>query len=187
VLEASSFQFLFADLQPPIVARSKTNPPDALAASAGVLLQAARLLRLPVHFSVVPEGGKAPVLIDALDRLRADTPLLPRMSADPCLDPASKAAFAASGKPNIMIAGFATEVVVVHAALSALNAGYNVYVPVDSCGGMSSRSEDAAFRQIESAGGITTSTVWLLTALTPDFSNDPGAQIFQLLQSLRLA
>jgi hypothetical protein len=34
-----------------------------------------------------------------------------------------------------------------------------------------SRTEDAAFRQIERKGGTTTSVVALVTALTPDFSN----------------
>ena len=34
-----------------------------------------------------------------------------------------------------------------------------------------SRTEDAAFRQIERKGGVTTSVVALVTALTPDFSN----------------
>src|SRR5260370_18486724 len=51
---------------------------------------------------------------------------------------------------------------------------------------MSSRTEDAAFRQIEAAGGITTSVVTLVTALAPDFSTDPGGKAFGILQSLRL-
>jgi len=33
---------------------------------------------------------------------------------------------------------------------------------------------DAAFRQIEAAGGVTTSVVTLVTALVPDFSTDLG-------------
>ena len=61
-----------------------------------------------------------------------------------------------------------------------------VHVPVDACGGMSSRTEDAAFRQIEAKGGVTTSVVALVTALTPDFSTETGRQAFGILQSLRL-
>jgi hypothetical protein len=68
VLDPATVQVLFADLQPQIVARSKTNPPDALARSAGVLAQVARLLHLPVHLSVVPEGGQTPELIPELAR-----------------------------------------------------------------------------------------------------------------------
>ena len=40
--------------------------------------------------------------------------------------------------------------------------------------GMSSRTEDAAFRQIEAAGGVTTSVVTLVTALAPNSSADLG-------------
>ena len=76
---------------------------------------------------------------------------------------------------------------VVHAVLDAIAAGYRVYVPVDACGGMSCRTEDAAFRQIEAVGGVTTSVVTLVTALAPDFSTDLGGKTFGILQSLRLA
>ena len=38
MLDPNTVQVLFADLQPQIVARSKTNTPDALARSAAVLV-----------------------------------------------------------------------------------------------------------------------------------------------------
>jgi len=63
MLDPATVQILFADLQPPIVARSKTNPPQSLSCAASVLARCARLLRLPVHHSVVPEGGKAPEVL----------------------------------------------------------------------------------------------------------------------------
>jgi len=86
-----------------------------------------------------------------------------------------------------VIAGFATEAVVFHAALSALESGYQVQVPVDACGGMSARTEDAALRQIGAAGGVTTSVVSLVTAMAPDFAREPGRNTFAALQALRLA
>jgi hypothetical protein len=58
---------------------------------------------------------------------------------------------------------------------------------VDACGGLSSHTEDAAFREIEVAGGVTTSVVTLVTALAPDFNADLGGKAFGILQSLRLA
>ena len=60
MLDPKTVQVLFADLQPQIVARSKTNPPEALARSVAVLARVARLLHLPMHLSVVPEGGQPP-------------------------------------------------------------------------------------------------------------------------------
>ena len=99
----------------------------------------------------------------------------------------TRAAIAVPGRQHLVIAGFATEAVVLHAVKGAIAAGYQVYVPVDACGGMSSRTEDAVFRQIEAAGGVTTSVVTLVTALAPDFSTDLGKKAFEILQSLRLA
>src|ERR1700747_599627 len=172
MLDPNTVQELFADLQPQIVARSKTTPPDALPRSAAVLAQVARLLRLPMHLSVVPEAGQRPELIPELARETEGIAQHPRLSASPFLDEATRAAVAATGRQHLVVAGFATEAVVLHAVRDAIAAGYQVYVPVDGCGGLSSRTEDAAFRQIEAAGGVTTSVVSLVTTLTPDFSPD---------------
>ncbi len=186
MLDPNTVQVLFADLQPQIVARSKTNTPEALARSAAVLARVARLLHLPMHLSVVPEGGQRPELIPELARETEGVAQHPRMSASPFLDEATRAAIAATGRQHLVIAGFATEAVVLHGVRDAIAAGYRAYVPVDACGGMSSRTEDAAFRQIEAAGGVTTSVVTLVTALAPDFSTDLGGKAFGILQSLRL-
>jgi Isochorismatase family len=187
MLDPNTVQVLFTDLQPQMVVRSKTNTPEALARSAAVLAQVARLLNLPMHLSVVPEGGQRPELIPELARETEGLTPHPRLSNSPFLDEATRAAIAATGRQRLVIAGFTTEVVVLHAVCDAIAAGYRVYVPVDACGGMSSRTEEAAFRQIEAAGGITTSVVTLVTALAPDASTDLGGKAFGILQSLRLA
>jgi Isochorismatase family len=187
MLDPNTVQVLFADLQPQIVARSKTNSPEALARSVAVLAQVARLLHLPMHLSIVPESGQPPELIPELARETEGVAQLPRISFSPFFDEATRAAIAATGRQDLIIAGFATEVVVLHAVRDELATGYRTYVPVDACGGMSSRTEDAAFRQIEAAGGVTTSVVTLVTALVPDISTDLGRQALEVLQSLRLA
>ena len=186
-LDAAAVQVLFADLQPSMVSRSKTNPPGALAASVGVLAEVAGLLALPMHFSVVPDGDDEPMLIPELARYAAGAALLPRMSANPLLDATTFSALAAAGRKTLIVAGFAIEVVVLHAARAAIAAGYDVLIPVDACGGMSVRTEDAAIRQIEAAGGITTSVVGLVTALAPNANRSPGQEAFAALQLLRLA
>jgi hypothetical protein len=69
-LSTESAQLLLCDLQPEIVARSKTIDPDVLSKSVGVLLEIAKLFSLPTTLSVVPEGDKAPELISELARQR---------------------------------------------------------------------------------------------------------------------
>src|ERR1700739_2680291 len=156
MLNPTTVQVLFADLQPQIVARSKTNPPDALARSAAVLAQVARLLHLPMHLSVVPERGHRRELIPELARETEGVVQHLRMTASPFLDEATRAAIVATGRQHLVVAGFATEAVVLHAVCDAIAAGYRAYVPVDACGGMSSRTEDSVFPQIEAAGAVMT-------------------------------
>ena len=186
LLDPEDVQILFADMQPSIVARSRTNPPAALARSAGVLAEVGSLLGLPLHFSVVPDAGQKPELILELAARFEATKLLPRMSASPFLDLATSQVMAATSRKVLVVCGFATEVVVLHAACAALKLGYRVLVPVDACGGMSARTEDATFRQVEAAGAITTSVVGIVTAMAPDFSSTPGQQAFEMLQKLRV-
>jgi nicotinamidase-related amidase len=78
-------------------------------------------------------------------------------------------------------------VVVLHAVLDACKQGYRVLVPVDACGGLSERTEEAALRQIEAAGAISTSVVSIATKLAPDFTTDVGKQMFGIVQKLRLS
>jgi hypothetical protein len=106
MLDPNTVQVLFADLQLQIVARSKTNRPEALARSAAVLAQVARLLHLPVHLSVVPEGGQRPELIPELTRETEGAAQFLRVSASPFLDEATRAAIAATGRQHLVIAGF---------------------------------------------------------------------------------
>jgi nicotinamidase-related amidase len=76
--------------------------------------------------------------------------------------------------------------VVLHAARAAIEAGYRVFVRVDACGGIATRTEAVTFHQIEAAGGVTTSVVAIVTSPASDFSSNPGQQAFQALQALRL-
>lgn len=50
---------------------------------------------------------------------------------------------------------------------------------------MSERTENAALRQIERAGGVTTSVWSLISQLEPDFKHPPGFETFAALQPLR--
>ena len=109
MLDPATVQILFADLQPPIVARSKTNPPQSLSCAAAVLARCARMLGLPVHHSVVPEGGKAPEVLPDLAKETEGAPQFARMTADPFLDPQTREAIDAVKRPVLVIAGLRSE------------------------------------------------------------------------------
>jgi nicotinamidase-related amidase len=167
------------------VARSKTIHPAVLNNSAGVLLEIAKLFSLPTTLSAVPEGG-TPELISEL-RCSGFAQEKLRVSVSPFFDEPTKNLLAQSNRKVLIIGGFATEAVVLHAVLDGRAEGYQVLVPVDVCGGMSERTEQAALGQIIAAGAITTSVVSIATKLVPDFTTDLGKELFNIVQKLRLA
>jgi nicotinamidase-related amidase len=83
-------------------------------------------------------------------------------------------ALRASGRRVIVLAGVASEIVVQRTAVDALAAGYTVHVAVDACGGVDAPTEDAAWRRIIAAGGVTTSATTFAAELTGDFATELG-------------
>jgi nicotinamidase-related amidase len=162
---------IFLDLQAEIVTNSRTNPLPTLRRNAGALAKLATLHGLPVFASSVPPGGA--FLPEVLDAAPGLVPR-PRTFTTAFADADLTAALAASGRRTVVLAGVASEIVVQRTALDALAAGYAVHVAVDACGGVSARTEDAAWRRIVQAGGVATSVVTFAAELAGDFTTELG-------------
>jgi nicotinamidase-related amidase len=173
---AATVTVVFLDLQTEIVKNNRTC--DALDAHAAALAKLAALHHLPVIASSVPPGGDylAPVL-DPLPNVRP----IPRMFTSAFADRATVDAIVATGRRTLLLAGVASEIVVQRTALDALAAGYTVFVAVDACGGVSARTEDAAWRRITQAGGTTTSVTTFAAELAGDFSSEIGGKTLGIM------
>jgi len=184
-MKTSDVQILFADLQPYLISGSSTVHPDVLSTAAGALASAAKILNIPMTFSIIPEDGKPGKLIPQLLSYANSENTYCRKVASPFLDKPTAEALTKNERKILVIAGFSAEVVVLHASLDALAAGYVVQVPLEVIGGRSQRTEESILRQIERAGGITTSILTLITRLEPDLSRPPGSTALAALQVLR--
>lgn len=170
---AQNCAVLFLDLQAEIVPNSSTVAPDKLAKSAGALARIATLHRVPSFVSIVGQGGAfMPEVTNALDVPE----LRPRTQTSAFSDTGLVDALAASGRKLLILSGVASEIVVQRTAIDALAAGYAVGVAVDACGGISARTEDAAWRRITAAGGFTTSVTTFIAELAGDFTTEIGGQ-----------
>jgi nicotinamidase-related amidase len=173
---AATSAVLFLDLQDEIVKNNRTCP--TLDARAVSLARLAALHELPVVASSVPPGG--PYLASVLATL-PDLRPMPRTATTAFADAATVDAIAATGRRTLVLAGVASEIVVQRTALDALAAGYTVFVAVDACGGVSARTEDAAWRRIVQAGGITTSVTTFAAELAGDFATELGGKTLGIL------
>ncbi len=174
----ASAAIVFLDLQDEIVKNSRTNPPASLGSRAGSLAKLAALHQLPVFASSVGVGGAyLSEIKDALPQFEAR----PRTSTDAFDDAGLVAALRDSGRRTLIVAGVASEIVVLRTTLAAVAAGYEVRVAVDACGGVSPRTEDATWRRIVQAGGITTSVTSTAAELAGDFTTELGGKTLAIM------
>ncbi|GHH79815.1 hydrolase [Kitasatospora indigofera] len=181
--DLSTVQLHVADLQDGIVGLAATNPAVTLRRSARILADMARLLDIPVTLSAAPRPG-GPAVIAELTEALPDAPVFVR--SGPCAwdDEGVRQAITAHGRPDLVLCGVLTEVVVLHTALAAIEGGFTVQVLVDACGGISARTEEAALRQIEAAGGRVTSVAGFIADLVRDFTTPTGRQVVTGLHGL---
>jgi hypothetical protein len=65
--------------------------------------------------------------------------------------------------------------------------GYRVFVVADACGGMSERTEQAAFQRIIKAGGSTVSVMGLAGELAGDFRSHEAQAAIGILYEMASA
>jgi Isochorismatase family len=169
---------LFLDLQREIVAASRTVSLERLRRTSGVLAKLAALHGLPAFLSAVPPGGE--YLAEVTGALGHAPPRM-RTETSAFADASLVAAVRASGRKVLFLSGVASEIVVQRTALDALGAGYEVLAVVDACGGVDTRTEEAAWRRIVASGGATTSCGTVCAELAGDFTTELGGATLRLM------
>jgi isochorismate hydrolase len=162
---------LFGDLQPGTIAREKTVDAAHLRKLVGALAQLAKLYDLPVVITTTNPEATIPEITSVFPNVQPVQRTVPAAFKNPPLVEAIRA----TKRRTILICGVATEVVVQLAALGALDAGYRAEVVTDACGGLSERSEEAAFRRLNEDGVVLTSVVAVFGELAGALS-DPVTQ-----------
>lgn len=180
----ASTQILFVDIQPEIVGHSRTNPPASMIKAAVALARIGRLFQLPMHASVVSAGPGAPRLVPELAAELVGVEPLVRTMAPVFDDAPTAAAIDATGRHDLVVCGLVTEVAVLLACFGACASGYEVHVPLDACGGISARTEDAALRRIESFDANTAAVATLGAVLARDLSSAKGVELMGILQAV---
>ena len=170
-------QFLFLEAQVPIVASSKTTTGPELARALGAVTRAAGLLDMPVLISGVALGAQVPPLIEELS---AFEPVI-RSTISALADQAIHARLRATERNLLAVGGVSTEIAILHTALDAKRAGYDVHVLVDCCGGLSERSEMSALRQMEAAGVTLCNLSTFLSGFVEDMRSHEGQVVMSAL------
>jgi nicotinamidase-related amidase len=169
--------FLLIDFQEGITELSRTVEQASLRAAAISLAKLARVFGAPTIVSTAMLEGPTlvtPEIENALGNLGLSAPARTTSNAFTHIPTADK--IASLGRKTLLVAGVLTEVAVQHSALSGAERGYDVQVVVDACGGLSPRTEEAAFLRLIQAGVTLTSCASVAGQLMGDLTQSPTAK-----------
>ena len=172
-LDKNDVAVLLVDHQTGLFSLVHDFTPDEFKNNVLALADSARYFKLPTILTTSFETGPNGPLFPELKALFPDAPYIARPGNINAWDnPEFVAAVKATGKKQLLIAGIVTEVCVAFPALSAREAGYEVFVVTDASGTFNMTTRDAAWARMTQAGCQLMSWFGVACELHRDWRND---------------
>lgn len=155
-LDAGNSVLVVIDVQEKLCRAMDEKVLQHLVANAGILIDAAAELKIPVVGTEQYVKGLGELLPELKNRLGA--PTLEKMTFSCCGDPAFVEKMKALGKQQVIIVGMECHVCVLQTVIELLDAGFNVHLVRDAV--MSRRKENwqVGIETARDAGAVITST-----------------------------
>ena len=144
---------LFVDHQCGLLTLVQDYPPSEFKNAVLALADTARFFKLPTILTTSFEEGPNGPIVPELKEMFPDAPFIARPGQINAWDNEDFVkAVEATGRKQLIIAGIVTEVCVAFPALSAVEAGYEVFVVTDASGTFDAASRHAAWLRMSAAG-----------------------------------
>lgn len=164
---------LLVDHQAGLLSLVRDIDPDKFKNNVLALADLAKYFKLPTILTTSFETGPNGPLVPELKEIFPDAPYIARPGQINAWDNEDFLnAVKATGKKQLIIAGVVTEVCVAFPALSAIEAGYEVFVITDASGTFNELTRDSAWRRMEAAGVQLMTWFGAACELHRDWRND---------------
>ncbi len=146
------------------------------------LAQTGKLFKLPTIITTSASNGPNGPVLPEITGILPEAPIVHRPGEINAFDNADfVAAVKRTGRKQLIIAGVSTEVCVAFAALSAIEAGYDVFAVIDSSGTWSKTVQEVAVARMAQAGIIPMTWVAVAAELQRDWRNETGAGLGKVM------
>lgn len=164
---------LFIDHQTGLVSLVQDFVPDEFNNNVLALADIAKYFNLPSILTTSFEDGPNGPIMPALKEILPNAQFISRPGQINAWDnEAFVNAVKKTGKKQLIIAGIVTDVCVAFPTLSALNAGYEVFVVTDASGTFNEVNRYSAWDRMSSAGAQLMSWFSVVSELQRDWRND---------------
>jgi len=170
LLEPGDCALLLVDHQSGLAFGVGSSDRQSLLNNVIALAKTAKTFGLPIVASTSATKVYSGPLMPAIQAVLPEVHAIDRRSMNVWEDSAAREAVMATGRRRLLVSGLLTEACVTFPVLSALAAGFDVYVVGDACGGLTVASHDLALRRMEAAGARLTSWIQVLLELQRDWT-----------------
>lgn len=150
---------------------------DGVAAKAGVLVRAAKILGTPLVITEQYPTGLGSTVPELADHLDGAEPL-----AKTVFSSAAAEGFGLDGRDQVLVCGIEAHVCVSQTAHDLLDRDAEVHVASDAVSSRSVEDKEAGLRKMESAGAILTSVEMALFELLGEAGSDEFKRIQKLVK-----
>jgi nicotinamidase-related amidase len=172
-LDKNNAAVLLVDHQSGLTNLVQDFSPDDFKNNVLALADCARYFKLPTILTTSFEQGPNGPLVPELKAMFPDAPYIARPGNINAWDNEDFVkAVKATGRKQLLVAGIVTEVCVVFPTLSALEAGYEVFVVADASGTFNKTTRDAAWARMQAAGAQLMTWFGVACELHRDWRND---------------
>jgi len=172
-LDKDNTAVLLVDHQDGLLSLVRDIDPDKFKNNVLALADIAHYFKLPTILTTSFEDGPNGPLVPELKEQFPDAPYIARPGQINAWDNEDFVkAVEATGKKQLLIAGVVTEVCVAFPALSAIEAGYDVFVVTDASGTFNEMTRTAAWNRMSQAGVQLMSWFAVASELHRDWRND---------------
>src|SRR5690554_4598606 len=172
-LDKNDAAVLLVDHQTGLLSLVRDIDPDTFKNNVLALADLAKYFELPTILTTSFEDGPNGPLVPELKELFPDAPYIARPGQINAWDNEEFVqAIKATGRKQLIIAGVVTEVCVAFPALSALEAGFDVFVVTDASGTFNALTRDSAWSRMSTAGAQLMTWFAVACELHRDWRND---------------
>ncbi|QFQ89875.1 isochorismatase family protein (plasmid) [Paracoccus kondratievae] len=172
-LDKNNAAVLLVDHQTGLLSLVRDIDPDKFKNNVLALADLAKYFNLPTILTTSFENGPNGPLVPELREIFPDAPYIPRPGQINAWDNEDFVkAIKATGKKQLIVAGVVTEVCVAFPVLSAIEAGFEVFVVSDASGTFNQVTRDAAWDRMSQAGAQLMTWFGVACELHRDWRND---------------
>jgi nicotinamidase-related amidase len=158
------------DYQPAMFSGVNSHDRTTIVQNVQIIAKSARLFKVPTILSTVAAESFSGAMIPEVSNIFPDRVPIDRTSINAWLDRNFRGAIEKTGKKKIVLAGLWTEACVLFPTLDLLQSGYEVYVPTDACGDISTEAHERAVARLVQAGAVPITSLQFLFELQQDWA-----------------